>query len=165
MVTVFPVSRLGRRLFEKCGHASWPGMAAFGPHGRAGWRTETDAGPAWRGRRHGDLVLLPFATCGLAGTLLRGLARPLPGSLARPLPGGLGAPFFTALRAPFLAALRAPFLAAFLATFFAAFLAGFFAAGLAGAAGAGLAGIAGSGVVLHGNVVSLLIGLLLRMDR
>src|SRR5579875_1229374 len=81
----------------------------------------------------------------------------------------LRAPFFAALRAPFLAALRAvflaAFLAAFLATFFAAFLAGFFAAGLAGAAGAGLAGIAGSGVVLHGNVVSLLIGLLLRMDR
>src|SRR5579875_2601152 len=89
MVTVFPVSRLGRRLFEKCGHASWPGMAAFGPHGRAGWRTETDAGPAWRGRRHGDLVLLPFATCGLAGTLLRGLAGALPGGLARALLGGL----------------------------------------------------------------------------
>ncbi|TAN02680.1 MAG: hypothetical protein EPN36_16045 [Rhodanobacteraceae bacterium] len=101
--------------------------------------------------------------------------------LAPPFFTALRVPFLTALRAVFLAALRAPFLtalravflaafflAAFLAGFFAAFLAagflaaffffaGFLAAGLA-AAGAGAAGAAGSSVMLHGNVVSLLIG-------
>src|SRR5690348_12711305 len=105
--------------------------------------------------------------------------------LAPPFFAALRAPFLTALRVVFLAALRAPFFAAFLAppffaAFFAAFLAAFFtafladffaagflaafffagflAAGLA-AAGAGAAGAAaGSSVMLHGNVVSLLIG-------
>src|SRR6185437_14012164 len=94
--------------------------------------------------------------------------------LAPPFFTALRAPFLAALRVPFLAALRAPFLAAFLAppffaAFFAAFLAAFFAAGFlaaffaagflaAGAAGAGATGAAGSSVMLHGNVVSLLIG-------
>src|SRR6185437_4973746 len=76
----------------------------------------------------------------------------------------LAPPFFAAFFAVFFAAFSAAFFTAFLAAFFAAgflaafFLAGFLAAGLA-AAGAGAAGAAaGSSVMLHGNVVSLLIG-------
>src|SRR6185437_11332529 len=72
----------------------------------------------------------------------------------------LAPPFFAAFFVAFLAA----FFTAFLADFFTAgflaafFFAGFLAAGLA-AAGAGAAGAAaGSSVMLHGNVVSLLIG-------
>src|SRR5690348_3233367 len=142
---------------------------------------KSDAGPAGAGvtvpRSYFFLRRAPFLAAFFAPPFLAAF-------LAPPFFAALRAPFLTALRVVFLAALRAPFFAAFLAPpffaaffaaflaafftafladfftagFLAAFLAGFLAAGLE-AAGAGAAGAAaGSSVMLHGNVVSLLIG-------
>src|SRR6185312_4002170 len=107
----------------------------------------------------------PFFAAFLAPPFFTALRAPFLTALRVVFLATLRAPFLTALRAVFLAALRAPFFAAFFTAFLAAgflaaffFFAGFLAAGLA-AAGAGAAGAAaGSSVMLHGNVVSLLIG-------
>ncbi|HJR11674.1 MAG TPA: hypothetical protein VJ823_09705 [Rhodanobacteraceae bacterium] len=150
--------------------------------------TPARLGPASRVRRdYFFLRRAPFLAAFFAGFLaVFFLAPPFFTALRAPFLTALRVVFLAALRAPFLTALRAPFLAAFLvppffAAFFAAFLAGFFAAFLAAffaagflaaffffagflaaglaAAGAGAAGAAaGSSVMLHGNVVSLLIG-------
>ncbi|HEX5353946.1 MAG TPA: hypothetical protein VFW60_07685 [Rhodanobacteraceae bacterium] len=109
---------------------------------------------------------LPLFFTALRVVLRADLRAPFFAALRVVLRAVLRAPFFAALRAPFRAAFFAGrFFAAFLAAFFAAgflaafFFAGFLAAGLAAAgAGAGTAGAAGSSVMLHGNVVSLLIG-------